>query len=689
MSNAAAVSEVSQSHPRRAGLEVRGLSVRFRSARGDVAAVTDLSFDVPGAETLGLVGESGSGKSVTALSLLRLIERPGEIYSGEVVWNGTNLLECGEREIQAIRGKEISIVFQDPLAYLNPVKTIGAHLTEELKIKLGLSKAAALRRGAELLDLVGLQEPKERLDDYPHQLSGGMRQRALIAMAIACEPKLLIADEPTTALDVTVQAGILRLLRKLQRELGMSLILITHDLAVAAGIVDRLAVMYAGRVVETARSEAIFDQPRHPYTLALLESVPRLDEAAPARLVSIPGAPPDPTSLPTGCAFRPRCRFAMAACTSRPELALIGGERRVACWVDVTRDSPTAPAEELAVTTRPVAAVDAAPLLRVDGLSVTYDRGNLLGARRRTRAVENVSFGVARGETVGVVGESGSGKSTLALALLHLLRPVAGSVAFEGHDLARAGRRELRMLRRDMQVILQDPYASLDPRHTIGSILAEPLVIHGVPRVERDAKVVEMLELVGLSRRVVPLYPHQFSGGQRQRIAIARALMLRPRLVVCDEPVSALDVSIRAQVLNLLKDLQQELGLTYLFITHDLGVVRHFCDRVLVMYRGAIVESGPTELILRRPRHPYTRALLAAVPVADPRVQRERLETSGLVPSDRRPEPLGCRFAHRCPFAQERCRTDEPPLEPAPGGVEVACHFWQELPPYDMLTVDS
>lgn len=660
-------------------LAVTGLTVKYEAAESDVAAVTDVSLELGEAETLGLVGESGSGKTVTALSIMRLIAPPGHV-SGEVRWRGRDLLRLPAREVAAIRGREIAMVFQDPLAYLNPVMTVGAQVSEVLRVHLGMGRGTARRRAKDLLGMVGLPKPDDRLDDYPHQLSGGMRQRVLIAMAISCEPKLLIADEPTTALDVTIQAGILGLLGRLQRELRMACILVTHDLSVIAGLVDQVAVMYAGRLVEMGTTDTIFKRARHPYTQGLLESLPRVDDTAGGRLRSIKGSPPDARQLPTGCAFHPRCEHALATCVSqRPDLRSAAAQHTFACWVDVEMAPVRVDAAVHADARVSLKSAPPEPILKVADMKVVYTKGRLFGFGPSVHAVDGVSFEIRRGETLGLVGESGSGKSTLAQAILRLTKPTAGRVIFEGEDILQVSRRRLRALRRDLQIVFQDPYSSLNPRSTVGRILADPLVIHGVDGPSREARIAEIVDLVGLSRTSLGLYPHQFSGGQRQRIAIARALVLRPKLLVCDEPVSALDVSVRAQVLNLLRDLQQQMQFTNLFISHDLGVVRHVCDRVLVMYRGVIVESGSSETIFRNPLHPYTQELVAAIPVPDPQRQRSRFKSAPPIEVADRLSTSGCRFADRCLFARDRCREDEPQLVAASNGSAVACHFWDAL----------
>lgn len=662
-------------------LSLKGVTVRYRGTDSEVAAVTDVSLQLDEGQSLGLVGESGSGKSVTALSIMRLIAPPG-VVSGAVHWRGRDLLRLPAREVGRIRGREIAMVFQDPLAYLNPVMTIGEQIAEVLRVHMDMSRGAARRRARDLLGMVGLPKPGDRLGDYPHQLSGGMRQRVLIATAISCEPKLLIADEPTTALDVTIQAGILGLIGKLQRELQMACILITHDLSVIAGLVDQVAVMYAGRLVEIGATQTIFERPRHPYTQALLESLPRVDEPAGRRLKSIKGSPPDARRLPTGCAFHPRCAHAFAKCSSeRPELRAAGDGHTFACWADVevSRSGPPEANGPAATSDVPNEAAEPEPILGILDLKVVHKKNRLLGWGPSVHAVDGVTFEIRRGETLGLVGESGSGKSSLALTILHLIKPAAGQVRFEGIDTLRISSRKLRAIRRDLQIVFQDPYSSLNPRSTVRRILAEPLIIHGIDRLGREARIREMLDLVGLSRTSLELYPHQFSGGQRQRIAIARSLVLKPKLLICDEPVSALDVSVRAQVLNLLHDLQQEMHFTNLFISHDLGVVRRVCDRVLVMYRGVIVESGRTETIFRNPLHPYTQELLAAIPIPDPRVQRSRFMSAGPIEAGDQPATKGCRFAERCVYVRDKCHEVQPQLIEAPNGNSVACHFWDAL----------
>ena len=530
--------------PARGVLRVRGLHTRFLSDRGVVHAVNDVSFTVRRGETLALVGESGCGKTAAMLSVLRLLpQRRTRVEADEVSFRGRDLLSLGDEGMRRVRGAEIAMVFQDPRASLNPVLTIGRQLTESLQLHRGLGRREARERAIHLVHLVGIQRPNERIDDYPHQFSGGMCQRVAIAMALACDPALLIADEPTTALDVTIQAQILDLVAELRAARDMAMIWISHDLSVVANVADRVAVMHAGSIVETAPAAQLFEAPEHPYTRALLASLAAPHGSAPA----------------TG----------------------------------------------------------SAPLLEVTDLKKHFPvrRGVLQRRTGSVRAVDGIAFQLKRGETLGLVGESGSGKTTVARAVLRLTPPTAGRVVFDGVDLGQAAAAELRALRSRMQMIFQDSYSSLNPRRSVGRSIAEPLLQHTtLSRAERGVRVAELMTTVGLDPGLAPRMPHEFSGGQRQRVGIARALALTPDLIVCDEPISSLDISIQARIVKLLADIQERFGLTYLFISHDLRTVRHLCDRVAVMHRGRIVETAPTEALFREPAHPYTRELLAAVP---------------------------------------------------------------------------
>ncbi len=654
-------------------LSVEDLHVHFVTSSGVVRAVEGLSYDVRVGEMVALVGESGCGKSVSALSVMRLLARPsGRIVHGKIVFEGRNLLQLTEDEMREIRGRDVSMIFQEPMTSLNPVLNIGLQIMEPLFVHRGLDREAAVRRALELLEMVGISDPEPRLAQYPHQFSGGMRQRVMIAIALACNPKLIIADEPTTALDVTIQAQILELMKSLSRELGIAMVAITHNLGIVARYADRVNVMYAARLAECSSAERIFARPLHPYTAGLLRSVPRLDRARGMRLETIEGLPPNLLHPPPGCRFAPRCPAKIHACeTTLPPIEEVEPAHFSACLraqeiartgmqsmglAVGARDEPSAPkvlGEEL--------------LLQVRGLKTYFNvsRGLLGRERVIVRAVDDVSFELKRGETLGLVGESGCGKTTIGRTLLRLEKETAGSIVYEGVEITRAGSAQLKRYRRAIQPIFQDPYSSLNPRMTVGAILAEPMLVHrlAADRAQARERVWQLLEQVGLYKYMDARYPHQLSGGQRQRVGIARALALEPRFIVCDEPVSALDVSIQAQIINLLEDLQARLGLTYLFIAHDLAVVRHISDRVAVMYLGRVMEIAERDRLYSEPLHPYTKALLDAVPIPDPLLERERARSvlGGEVPSPLKP-PSGCVFHTRCPMATEDCRHAVPEL---------------------------
>jgi oligopeptide/dipeptide ABC transporter ATP-binding protein len=666
-------------------LEIEGLRTEIRGRSSAVVPVDGVSLTIRQGETVGLVGESGCGKTMTAMSIMRMLPPGGHIVSGAIRLSGRDLTPLGPEEMRRVRGSQIATVFQDPMTSLNPTMTIGDQIAGPVRIHQGVSKAAARRRAEEVLGLVGMPRPAERLGAYPHQLSGGLRQRVMIAMALACEPKLLIADEPTTALDVTIQAQILELLDDLKARLDMGMLLVTHDMGVIAGRADKVLVMYAGRIVESAGTEGLFAGPRHPYTEALLGAIPQLDTVRDRDLYSIPGLPPDLANPPSGCRFAPRCRYATQVCEEKDPV-LGGGQpgHRYACFhprpvPDGTDDGATAAAVVSSGGLRERPAADAPPLLEFTGVHKEFPvrAGVLQRQVASVKAVSGVSFSVAAGETFGLVGESGSGKTTVG-RLVAALDPVdSGSIRFDGVDLSSLPRSKLRRARRDVQLMFQDAYASLNPRMHVGSSLREPLTIQRVgTRAERNARVAELLDQVGLPRVAADRYPHEFSGGQRQRIGLARALALHPRLIVADEPVSALDVSIQAQMLNLMKSLQADLGLTYIFISHDLSVVRYLADRIGVMYLGKLVETGPSESIYASPVHPYTAGLLEAVPEPDP--VRERAKNSAVItgdlPSALTP-PSGCRFRTRCPRAQDRCAAEEPLPRRFGTGHLAACHF--------------
>ncbi len=664
-------------------LEVRGLCTHFRTTGGIVRSVDGVDLTIGRGETLGVVGESGCGKSVTALSVMRLVPSPpGEICEGEILFEGSNLLDKTEIEMCGIRGKDISMIFQEPMTSLNPVHTCGRQIAEAIRVHQGLSGEKAEREACEMLRRVGIPEPERRASEYPHQLSGGMRQRVMIAMALSSRPKLLIADEPTTALDVTIQAQILDLMRKLKSEFGMAMMLITHDLGVVAEMADRVIVMYAGKVVEEADVRSLFVRSLHPYTAGLLRSVPRLGDSQ-DRLATIEGTVPSAKSMPAGCRFHPRCEFAADICREKePPLVSVGQSHKAACWLGDERARVVVagiPSLEPSDRDRPESASGAADLLLIaDGLKKHFAVGGRRGAGRpvaAVRAVDGVSFSLRRGETLGIVGESGCGKTTLGRMLVRLSQPDAGRIVFDGKDVMSMRPEELRRLRRDVQIVFQDPYASLNPRLTVGRIVGEPFEIHepAKPGKIRD-RVQNLLGIVGLSADHIDRYPHEFSGGQRQRIGIARAIALNPKMIVCDEPVSALDVSVQAQILNLLSDMRDQFGLSYIFIAHGLAVVKHISDRVAVMYLGKLVEVAASDEIYRNPLHPYTQALMSAIPVPDPDSQVERVLLEGDVPSPIN-IPAGCRFHTRCRYAMSECRLSEPELVDAGAGHLVACHL--------------
>ena len=686
-------------------LEIRNLKTHFFSEDGVVKAVDGVDLVVHRGEVLGLVGESGCGKSVTSLSILRLVDHPGRIVEGTITFDGTQLLDIPEAEMVRMRGERISMIFQQPQASLDPIYKIGNQIGEALQANRDIGRHASWDRAVELLEMVGIPDPERRAHAYPHELSGGMAQRVMIAMAMAREPDLIIADEPTTALDVTIQAQILDLIRRLQSRQGTAAILVTHNLGVVAEIAERVAVMYAGGIVEEAGVDALFAAPLHPYTQGLIESVPVLGEVQ-KRLTVIPGSVPNPIDLPPGCKFAPRCparlAYGLTVCTDlEPELQAVGPNRQVRCWLYHSSAQHEAPLVyhpgTMAVEARlPVIGITngdsprsrpepAAPvklrdkdrpnLLAVENLVKHFPvRGGLLRRiQGYVRAVDDVSFSIKEGETIGLVGESGCGKTTVGRAILRLIEPTSGEIYFEGEDILGFGHKRLKQLRRHMQIIFQDPYSSLNSRMPVGESIAEGLLIHGMrDEGERESAVIDLLLRVGLEDYHARRFPHEFSGGQRQRIGIARALALRPKFIVCDEPVSALDVSIQSHVLNLLDELQDDFNLAYLFIAHDLSVVEHVSDRVAVMYLGKIVELADRDQLYRNPLHPYTQALMSAIPIPNPAARRERQILQGSVPSPLNP-PGGCRFHTRCPYAMEHCAHEEPPFKEYEPGHQAAC----------------
>jgi peptide/nickel transport system ATP-binding protein len=664
-------------------LEVTGLVTEIGSGKRTVRPVDGVTFHVEAGETVGLVGESGSGKTMTGMSVMRLLPPGGRVVGGSIRFDDQDLRDLSDRGMRKIRGNDIAMVFQDPMTSLNPTRTVGSQLREAYRIHRGGTTAEATRRAVEVLGLVGMGRPKDRLEDYPHQLSGGMRQRAMIALALVCEPKLLIADEPTTALDVSIQAQILELLDDLKARLSMGVLLVTHDLGVIAGHTDRVVVMYGGRVVESADTATLFADPRHRYTEALLEAMPTLELDAGHALRSIPGLPPKLMGLPAMCRFAPRCRFATQECRiGDPDAEEAEPGHTYSCFHPRPKEEkPVSPPAVVRHRAGPAGtgASHEYPLLELTDVHKEFPAGGTLpfGARRSVHAVSGVSLSVWAGETLGVVGESGCGKSTIGRMIVGLEAPTSGTIAFQGQALTSLRGSALRRSRRDLQLMFQDSSAALDPRMPVASLIGEPLAAQGIGgRRERSARVAELAAGVGLPPDALERYAHEFSGGQRQRIGMARALALNPKVIVADEPVSALDVSIQAQILNLMRNLQDEHGLTYVIVSHDLSLLKYMADRIAVMYLGKLVELGTSAQVYSAPLHPYTAGLIRSIPVPDPvrekAKRRERIE--GEIPSAIDP-PSGCRFRTRCPLAQDICAAEEPPLVVQGGRHLAACHF--------------
>ncbi len=673
-----------------AALEVDNLSTHIKLSRSTVQAVGNVSLSLDTHETVGLVGESGCGKSMLGLSILGLLPNGGHVIEGSIKLGGRELVGLPAPELRRLRGNEVAMIFQDSLSSLNPTKTIGEQVAEPVRLHRGASKREAADRALEVLELVGMPQPRERLKDYPHQLSGGLRQRVMIAIALSCEPNVLLADEPTTALDVTIQAQILRLLDDLRDRLGMATLLVTHDMGVVAGRTSRINVMYAGRIVESADTRRLFTGMRHPYTQALLGSIPRLEQDATKPLVSIPGLPPDLTRPPQGCRFAPRCAYATDQCRAQePPLSGEDPSHVFACWHPV--DGPIDQTARMAVVAERAARLDVKalkPLLQIENAVREYPvtAGQVLKRKvASVKAVSDVTLTVGEGEALGLVGESGCGKTTLGKLVVGIEKPDGGRITLGGEEIYRNRGRALRLARRELQMMFQDPYASLDPRMRVHASLREPLIVQklGSAR-EQDQKIKRMLDEVGLPHNALERYPHEFSGGQRQRIALARALMLEPKVVVADEPVSALDVSIRSQVLNLMKRLQAEHNMASIVISHDLAVVKYLSDRIGVMYLGKLVELGTGDDIYHHPAHPYTEALIKTIPLPDPEAEQSKDEIAirGELPSPIDP-PSGCRFRTRCPRAQAKCAETEPLLRSFGPGHQAACHFPLQPPSGD------
>jgi peptide/nickel transport system ATP-binding protein len=664
-------------------LQVENLKTWFDTPEGVVRAVDGIDFDIAPGETLVLLGESGCGKSISALSLLQLVPEPaGRIVDGQARLRGQDVLVLPERDMRTIRGKRIAMIFQEPQTSLNPVLTVGEQISEAIPEVNKLSGQQKRTRVAELLKAVGIADAARRYDEYPFQLSGGMKQRVMIAMALAAQPDLLIADEPTTALDVTIQAQILALLKELQKKTGMAILLITHDLGVVAEMADRVAVMYAGQIVELAPRKNFFSAPQHPYSRKLFRSVPgRMQRGTALEVIS--GSVPSLRQEFRGCRFADRCDRVWDLCHKQLPAWIEQDGRGVRCHL--YDESVTAP-EAVPASRRKARKTAAAPmgktgeaLLQVRDLKVHFPirQGVFQRVVGQVKAVDGVSLDIARGRTLALVGESGCGKTTVGKGILQLVPPTGGQVRYDNRELTQLKGEELRALRRHFQIIFQDPYASLNPRMLVGEILEEGMRAQsiGAGRAERQARVAELLQQVGLPADARQRYPHEFSGGQRQRISIARALAVEPELIVCDEPTSALDVSVQAQVLNLLKHLQDQLGLSYLFITHNLSVVEYLAQEVAVMYLGRIVERGLVDEVLESPKHPYTEALLSAVPVIDPREKHVIIRLQGDMPSPSHP-PAGCHFHPRCPHAMDICRRQYPGTTQFSGTHAAHCHLF-------------
>ncbi len=676
-------------------LAIESLTVSYATREGPLQAVRNIDLTIGRGECVGLVGESGSGKSTISLAVMGLLDGEATIRDGRILFSGRELGTLSAEERRALRGDRISIVFQDPFTSLNPSLPIGLQVSEPLVFHRRLSPHEAREKAIAALGEVGLPSPSELVHAYPHQLSGGMQQRVLIATALICNPDLVVLDEPTTALDVTVEAGILDLLESLRQRHGLSMLFVTHNLGLVNRICDRVCVLYAGGVLEEGPTTELLGRPAHPYTKGLLVSVPRIRRGAGRRLTPIPGQFPDLTDLPSGCIFHPRCPYAEPRCRLEPQhLEAIAEGHAARCWKSVEiRDAEWPVTAAKVPAPRPLPKTGLA-LIAIDKLEKTFIgrtsfrggiRVNWLGGfipvprlrRSEVHAVNGVSLSIAPGEVVGLVGESGSGKSTLGRCSIRLIEPNQGTVRLAGHDLLKTTGSRLRRLRGVAQMVFQNPVSSLNPRKTVGATLERAITLFcDLSPSARKERTTELLGKVGLSPAHAKRYPHQLSGGERQRVGIARAIATGPRFIVCDEPVSALDVSVQATVLNLLIDLCDELRLSYLFISHDLSVVAYIADRIAVMYGGQLVEEGPTDALLAPPYHPYTEALLSAVPLADPRVaRRPRVRLRGDVTAAERPR-IGCPFQHRCPRKIGRvCEEIAPPIVEASAGHRIRCHI--------------
>ena len=658
-------------------LTVKNLKVQFTTRNTFATAVDDFSLNIAAGECVGLVGESGCGKTTTGLAIMRLLPGNGRIAGGSVELDGVDLASLSEKEMRSQRGNGVALIPQDPMSSLNPTTKIGRQIGEGFRIHRGVSSDEARKRALEVLEMVDMPRPAERLDQYPFELSGGLRQRVIIAMGLVCSPKLLIADEPTTALDVTIQAQILDIIDNLRKELSMAVLLITHDMGVIAGRTDRVVVMYGGKKAEESPTDELFKSMRHPYTQALLASMPSLETASKQQLVSIAGMPPDLTKVIVACRFAPRCAYATDQCRQEDPQLTGDARHQFACFHPV--DGPLTTIVTASVTAETAEAAPHKELARVEHMVKEFPikAGVIHHKVGAVHAVSDVSFTVYEGETFGLVGESGCGKTTIGRMLVGLETLTAGEIYFNDRLVTDKNHKMTREDHIQRQMMFQDPYSSLNPRMSVNDLIGEPLQVQREgSKEERQRRIYELLDIVGLNQLAANRYPHEFSGGQRQRIGLARALALNPRLIVADEPVSALDVSVQAQILNLMKSLQKEKNLSYVFVSHDLAVVYYMADSIAVMYLGKIVEIGDAESVFRRPAHPYTQGLLDAVPVPNPEDARKKqgFRVRGELPSPVNP-PSGCRFRTRCPRAEAVCADVEPPLESFGDRHRAACHF--------------
>lgn len=677
-------------------LELNSIQTCFKTDGKRVRAVDGVSMYIDRGEIIGIVGESGSGKSVTMLSMLQLIASPGNVESGSVFLDGVcdgngnrkNVLDypVNSPNMRDIRGGRISMIFQEPMTSLNPVLTIGYQIQENIMLHLKLNKEEAKRRTIEMLKMVNIPDAEQRFGYYPQQFSGGMRQRIMIAMAMSSQPDILVADEATTALDVTTQAQLLEMIRDIAKKTNTAVIIVTHNLGIVARFAERIYVMYSGSVMETTDTVGIFKNPQHPYTRSLIRAIPRLDDPKDRVLVPIDGLPPNPATRPDYCPFYDRCEYRLDRCKAqnKPDLKEVRKNHFVSCCL--TKEELEGREEEIRNKPQkeaPKKRKYADMCLEVKNVRKYFPiyKGLMKKKIGEVKAIEEINFNLLKGETLGIVGESGCGKTTLARCIMRVYQPGEGEILFEGTDIANLNDKELKPFRPKTAMIFQDPFSSLDPRQTAGSIVGESLKLNKLVKgaADYDAQVDELFRMVGLDPALKERVPHEFSGGQRQRIGIARALSSNPSLIICDEPISALDVSIQAQIINLLEELQAKLGISYLFIAHDLAVVKHISDRILVMYLGRVVEIAECEELYQNTLHPYTKALLSAVPVADPMVEadRERVAIRGEVPSITN-RPKGCPFNDRCKDATDQCRNQIPRLKTLENGHQVACFLYEK-----------